>query len=249
MLNTIFKHRSIRKFKSDPIAQDVLQEILEAGIRASNTGNMQAYSFVVTQVHDLKEKLWEAHFKQEMVKQAPVVITFCADFNRVARWCSINKAQPGFDNFQSFTAAAIDALLASQNVVLAAEEKGLGICYLGTTTYMTSKIIEILSLPKLVVPITTIVVGYAEEIPDLTDRLPLNSVVHNETYTDYSDSDIRYMYKDKENLDFYKNLVKINNKETLAQVFTDNRYKKADNQFFSKTFLEALTQQGFMNND
>ncbi len=249
MLNTIFNHRSIRKFKNNPIAQDVLQEILEAGIRASNTGNMQAYSIVVTHNQGLKEQLWEAHFKQDMVKQAPVVITFCADFNRITRWCSINKAQPGFDNFQSFTAAAIDALLASQNIALAAEEKGLGICYLGTTTYMTSKIIEILSLPKLVVPITSIVVGYAEEIPDLTDRLPLNSVVHNETYTDYSDSDIRYMYKDKENLDFYKNIVRISNKESLAQVFTDNRYKKADNQFFSKTFIEALTQQGFMNND
>ena len=122
---------------------------------------MQAYSMVVTTDKHVREQLWEVHFKQNMVLQAPVILTFCADINRFTKWCNQRKASPGFDNFLSFTTASIDALLASQNVAVAAEANGLGICYLGTTTYNADKIIEILQLPKGVVPIATLVVGYA----------------------------------------------------------------------------------------
>lgn len=249
MIDIILKHRSIRKYKNIPIDQDIINQILEAGIRASNTGNMQAYSMVVTTQTDLKNKLWEVHFRQHMVQQAPVIVTFCADFNRFSQWCLQRNAQPGFDNFLSFFNAATDAILASQNVALSAESLGLGICYLGTTAYNAEQIIEILNLPKGVVPVTTLVIGYPEETPELTDRLPLDAVIHHETYNDYNSQSINEFYKEKESSEFTRHLLEINNKETLAQIFTDNRYKKADNVLFSKKFLEAIEKQGFMNND
>lgn len=249
MIDIILKHRSIRKYKNTPIDQDIINQILEAGIRASNTGNMQAYSMVVTTLTDLKNKLWEVHFSQHMVQQAPVIVTFCADFNRFSQWCLQRNAQPGFDNFLSFFNAATDAILASQNVALSAESLGLGICYLGTTAYNAEQIIEILNLPKGVVPVTTLVIGYPEETPELTDRLPLDAVIHHETYNDYNSQSINEFYKEKESSEFTRHLLEINNKETLAQIFTDNRYKKADNVLFSKKFLEAIEKQGFMNND
>ena len=248
MINTILNHRSIRKYKDTKIEKHILTQILEAGIRASNTGNMQTYSIITTTQDSLKEKLWEVHFKQNMVQQAPVIITFCADFNRFTKWCLQRNANPGFDNFLSFFNAAIDALLVSQNVSLAAEANGLGICYLGTTTYNAEKIIEILGLPKGVVPVTTIVVGYPDENPGLTDRLPLAAIVHDEVYQDYKPEEIDKLYTEKDNSEFAKELLKINNKETLAQIFTDNRYKKSDNVLFSKKFLEVIEKQGFMNN-
>ena len=129
MLETIFNHRSIRKYKNTPVSEDILNQILAAGTRASTTGNMQVYSIVVTQKEELRKQLWEAHFKQDMVLQAPVHLTFCADFNRFNKWCIQRNAQPGYDNYLSFFTAAIDALLVSQNVALAAETHGLGICY------------------------------------------------------------------------------------------------------------------------
>lgn len=249
MIRTILNHRTVRKYKSIQISKAILNEILVAGTRASNTGNMQTYSMVVTSNPSLKDELWECHFKQDMVKTAPVIITFCADFNRFSKWCSQRNANPGFDNFLSFTSAAIDALLAAQNVALAAEEKGLGICYLGTTTYNAEKIIEILNLPKGVVPVTALVVGYPEKIPELTDRLPLNAVVHHEKYKDYTEKDIDKLYAEKESLPFHRELLKINKKENLAQIFTDIRYTKKDNTIFSKSFLKVLEKQGFMNNE
>lgn len=249
MNNIILNHRSIRKYKEDSIPGNVLDEILLAGTRASTTGNMQVYSMIVTTGKDVKEKLWAAHFKQNMVLQAPVIITFCADFNRFNKWCEQRKASPGYDNFLSFVTASTDALLVAQNVALAAESNGLGICYLGTTIYMAKNIIEILDLPKFVVPVTTLVVGYPEENPGLTDRLPLEAVVHKEKYTDYSPSDIDKFYFEKENLELTKKLLEENKKETLAQIFTENRYTKKDNIAFSKSFLAVLSSQGFMHND
>lgn len=249
MINTILQHKSIRNYKSDKIDDQLLTKILNAGIRTSTTGNMQVYSIIASKEEQIKQKLWEIHFKQNMVLQAPVILTFCADFNRFNKWCEQRKATPGYDNFLSFFTAAIDALLVAQTVAIAAESEGLGICYLGTTTYMAESIIEILKLPKFVVPVTTLTIGYPNENPSLTDRLPLKSVIHFETYKDYSEKDIDIAYLEKEALSQTQELLKINEKETLAQIFTEKRYTKKDNIVFSKALLNVLEKQGFLNND
>lgn len=249
MLDTLLNHRSIRKFKPDAVEPSSLEIILQSAIRASNTGNMQAYSIVVTQDAAIKHQLWEAHFKQDMVLQAPVHLTFCADFNRFSKWCGQRKADPGYDNFLSFLTGAIDAMIAAQNAVIAAESLGLGICYLGTATWMAARMIGILDLPKLVVPVTALVIGSPDEAPSLTDRLPVDGVVHYEKYRQYEPTDIDRIHSEKESLESTLELLRINGKETLAQIFTDNRYKRADNRFFSRSFLEVLKKQGFMCND
>lgn len=248
MTDTILMHRTIRKYKEDPIPNVILEYILEAGTRASTTGNMQVYSIVATTDESIKEELAPCHFNQPMVKQAPVVLTFCADFNRFNKWCHLRKAEPGYDNFLSFFTAAIDALLVAQNVCIAAEDAGLGICYLGTTTYTAGKIIDVLNLPKGVVPVTTVTLGYPDEVPELTDRLPLEAVLHWEKYADYSDEEIDKHYQMKELIKTNQEFVKENNAASLAHVYTDVRYKKEDNILFSKTLIGILEQQGFMNN-
>ena len=247
MLDTLLQHRSIRKYQQKPVPEEVLLKILEAGIRASTTGNMQVYSIVVTMDPSVKERLAPTHFNQPMVTEAPVLLTFCADFNRFNKWCRFRRAEPGYDNFLSFFTAAIDALLVAQNVCIAAESMGLGICYLGTTTYNAGEIIDILDLPRGVVPVTAVTLGYPAEDPGLTDRLPLDAVIHRDIYRDYSEREINEFYTQKELINTNREFVKENNKETLAQVFTDIRYKKEDNILFSKALLEVLERQGFMN--
>jgi nitroreductase len=245
-IELIRNHVTVRKYQAVPIEADILNSILEAGCRASTTGNMQVYSIVVTQLDEIKQQLLPCHFNQKMVVEAPVVLTFCADFNRFNKWCEVNNAVPGYNNFLSFTTAAIDALLAAQNVCVAAESMGLGICYLGTTTYMAQQIIDVLKLPKGVVPITTVTLGYPAEIPALTDRLPLEAIIHNNVYSDYSTEDIKRFYSEKEMLPQNRQFVTDNKKETLAQVFTDIRYKKTDNELFGNRLLDVLKTQGFM---
>lgn len=141
--------------------------------------------------------------------------------------------------------AAMDTLLVAQTFCTLAEEVGLGICYLGTTTYNPQMIIDTLQLPELVFPVTTITVGYPDGIPEQVDRLPLEATVHPEVYHDYAPTDIDRLYAYKESLPENKLFIEENKKETLAQVFTDIRYTQKDNEFMSENLLKVLHQQGF----
>lgn len=248
MNDVILNHVSVRKFANKPVETQLLQKIYEAAVRASNTGNMQWYSIIETTDSELKQRLRkECHFNQAMVEDAPVVLTFCADINRFNKWCELNNAQPGYDNFLSFYTASVDTIIAAQNACIAAESFGLGICYLGTTNYTAERIIKILQLPQGVVPVTTIVLGYPDEKPLQTDRLPIDAIVHKQVYHDYSNESIKTIYNQKDTSEFYKDIVKTNNVETLAHVFTEKRYAVQNNIAFSKSLIDVLIKQGFMN--
>lgn len=244
-MECIKNRRTIRKYKADEVSAELLNALLEGAFRASTMGNMQLYSVVVTRDKQMKEKLAPAHFNQPMVTQAPVVLTFCADFNRFSKWCRCRKAEPGYDNPISFLNAVQDALLVTQNFCTLAEAHGLGICYLGTTLYNPDKIIDVLQLPELVMPVATITVGYPDECPPQPDRLPLAGIIHEETYCDYTPEAIDEIYAYKESLAENRRFIEENGKETLAQVFTDVRYKKADNEYMSEELKKTLKKQGF----
>lgn len=245
-MESIRNRRTIRKYKDQDISNQLLTELLTDSFRASTMGGMQLYSVVVTREKVMKEKLAPFHFNQPMVTQAPVVLTFCADFNRFSLWCKQREAVPGYDNFLSFMNAATDALLVTQNFCTLAEENGLGICYLGTTIYNPEPIIELLKLPRLVIPVATITVGYPDECPEQPDRLPVSGIIHDEYYHDYTPENIEQIYAYKESLPVNKQFVAENKKETLAQVFTDVRYRKSDNECMSEKLMEVLKEQGFL---
>ena len=245
-MESIKNRKTIRKYSNREVSDELLNRLLNEAARTQTMGNLQLYSVVVTRSAEGKEKLSPAHFNQPMVKNAPVVLTICADFNRTSTWCRNRKAEPGYDNMLSFFNASIDALLYTQTFCNLAEEEGLGYCYLGTTVYMPQMIIDALKLPQLVMPVATITLGWPNEDPAQTDRLPLESFVHQETYHDYTSESIDRFYAYKENLEENKNFCEINNKETLAQIFTDIRYTKKDNEAMSAGLMEALKKQGFI---
>lgn len=246
MLKFLNNRRTIRKYKEQDVDNSLIERLLEAAGRASTTGNMQLYSVVVTKDEAKKAELAPTHFNQPTFKNAPVVLTFCADYNRFSKWCVENEAVPGYDNFLSFLTAAIDTLLVAQTFCIAAEGEGLGICYLGTTTYNADKISDILNLPDYVVPVTTITLGYPAETPELTDRIKVGGWVHYEEYKDYDSADIKRVFGYKDEMEENKKFIAENGKKTLAQVFTDVRYKKADNEFFSEAFINLLKKKGFL---
>ena len=247
MKQTILKHRSIRKFKPTPIPDELLTELLEAAVRASTCGNMQLYSLVVTRDEERRRQLLPCHFNQQMVVEAPCVITVCADVHRFSMWCEQRNAQPAYDNFAWFLTATIDAMLAAQNLALAAEDAGLGICYLGTTLYTAGEIVRELELPAGVIPVTTLVVGYPDERPELTDRLPLEAVVHYEKYNDYTAAEIDELWAEREESALTKQLLAENGLPNLARIFTERRYVRNDNLALSQRLLALLKEHGFFN--
>ncbi len=245
-MKTITTRRSIRKYSERDVDEKLLNQLLTEAARTQTMGNMQLYSVVVTRSKEGKEALAPAHFNQPMVTSAPVVLTVCADFNRATTWCEQRQAKPGYDNLLSFINATTDALLFTQTFCNLAEEEGLGLCFLGTTVYMPKMIIEALHLPRLVMPVATLTLGWPDENPPLSDRIPTASFVHEEHYHDYTPADIDRAYAAKEALEENIDFVKVNNKQTLAQVYTDIRYTKKDNEAMSAGMIEALQMQGFL---
>lgn len=239
------ERKSIRRYAERKVDRELLEQLFSAAARASTTGNMQLYSVVVSEDEEAKKALAPIHFNQPMITQAPVVLTICADFNRFDKWCLQRNAEPGFSNFQSFITAMIDAVIFAQTFCVAAEYKGLGICYIGTTTYNPDQLIEVLDLPQHVVPIITLTVGYPAHDPAPVDRLPVGSFVHYGKYRDYKPEDINAIYAYKESLAESRKFIEENAKETLAQVFTDVRYTKKNSEHFSEVLLKVLRQQGF----
>lgn len=245
-MKTITTRRSIRKYQSKEVDNELINKLLTESERTQTMGNLQLYSVVITHSDEQKRKLAPAHFHQPMVTQAPVVLTFCADFRRTTSWAECRKAQPGYDNFLSFINAATDTLLYCQTFCNLAEEAGLGLCFLGTTLYNPKSIVDTLQLPRLVMPVATITLGWPDETPELSDRLPLSAIIHDETYQDYTPERVDQFYQEKESLPENIQFCQVNEKETLAQVFTDIRYTKKDNEAMSKNLLDTLKQQGFL---
>lgn len=242
-LNT---RRSIRKYSGKEVSPELLGDLLARAERTQTMGNLQLYSVVVTRSEETKRLLAPAHFNQPMVTEAPVVLTFCADFRRTTAWAECRDAHPGYDNFLSFVNAMTDALLYCQTFCNLADEQGLGYCFLGTTVYQPQAIIDVLHLPRLVVPVATITLGWPYEMPPLSDRLPLRAIVHEETFHDYTPATIDDFYNEKEALPENRHFVEINGKNTLAQVFTDCRYTRQDNEAMSEGMITMLRRQGFL---
>lgn len=250
----IQRHRSIRTYKPDPVPDELLNQALAAGLRASSSGNMQTYSIIVTRDRELRERLYEPHMEQNMVLDAPVLLTFCADFRRMRHWLRLNDAPDNFDNFMSFMIAAIDATLASQNVALAAEALGLGICYMGSTLANCDRIGRLLALPPGVVPVVGFSLGWPDEDPAPRDRLPLSGLVHHETYHDYSDADITAIYaeRNRKGWERYMSYPELRARiegtgvQNLAQIYTVLKYTQESHLTYSRTVLDYLREQDFL---
>ena len=245
-MKSLETRRTIRLYQKREIEEVVLNEMVKEAMRTSTTGNMQLYSVIVSASEEDKQSLAPFHFNQPCVTQASALLTICADFNRFTKWCELRDAKPGYANFLSFITAATDALIFTQTLSMLAEERGLGICYLGTVTYNAQAFVDFFELPRLVVPVAALTIGYPNVMPPQADRLPVEAVMHQGKYSDYDEAKIDLFYQLKEELKENKHFVKENNKETLAQVFTDIRYRKDDNELFSERYLEVIRRQGFL---
>lgn len=192
-------HRSIRTFKPEPIAPDLVERVCaEAIAGASSSGNLNCFSLVLTRDPERKRRLHELHFQQDMVLEAPLVITFCADWYRTREWLRLRGARDNFDNLIGWHVAAVDAVIIAQNVCLGFEAEGLGICYMGTTLHSMGPIAEFLELPDTCLPVTSIVVGWPAEDPPKRDRLPLSAFLHDERYHRPSVAELEEIYAQRE---------------------------------------------------
>ena len=181
-IEQINKHGSVRKYQPDPVPMDLVREIVAAGQRASTSSNLQTYSVIVTTDLNKKKIIQDICNGQEHISEAPVFLLWCADFSRLKRVCQQQGYEIDAEYMENFIVGTVDAAIASQNSALAAESLGLGFCYIGALRNDPRKIREIFDLPELVYPVMGMTLGWPMAPPDLRPRLPLDAVLHVESY-------------------------------------------------------------------
>ncbi len=184
VIDQIYRHASVRKFKPDALPRALIEAIVAAGQRAATSSNLQTYAVVAVTDPDKKAEIAHWCGDQEHIKEAPVFLAWCADLSKLDRAAQLRQLPHVHEHVESFLVAAVDAALAAQNATLAAESLGLGTCYIGGIRTHSREIIRLLNLPQLLFPITGLTVGWPGDTPVIRPRLPLPAVLHWDSYSD-----------------------------------------------------------------
>ena len=189
VIDLLKRHRSIRKFASQPISQEVVDTLVGAGQCAATSSFIQACTVIQVTDPETRKTLSHHAADQPYVKEAPVFLVFCADMHRHHVACEMHDApmQSGFT--EQFLTASLDCALFAQNVVVGAESLGLGCCYIGAIRNKIAAVDELLGLPPLVYPLFGLCLGYPAQDPEVKPRLPLPVVLKQERYDDHLDED------------------------------------------------------------
>lgn len=182
MIDTLLAHRSIRKYKDEPIHPEVLHSIIRAGQQASTANGIQAYSVIHVTDEAKKEQLAQLSKNPEQFRTAGAALVLCMDFYRMQEGARQAGKDVTFDMTENLLVAVTDVALFAQNIAVAAESQGLGICYIGGVRNAPEEISEVLELPQGVAPMYGLTIGVPDEDNEVKPRFPMEAIVHENTY-------------------------------------------------------------------
>jgi nitroreductase len=196
-IRLLMERASLRDFTDTPVSDEVLNTILEAGCHAATGGNLQPYSVIVIRDAMMREKLAKMCWQKFMAK-APVHLLFCIDWHRNARWAKLSAAPfDAQDSFRHLWISFQDTMIFAQTICTAADALGLGSVYIGTIMEYLPKLPRMFGLPKRVLPVVLLCLGYPASKPSPRLKLPPGVIAHNEKYTDAGDADLMAAYERK----------------------------------------------------
>jgi nitroreductase len=190
-LETILAHKSIRSYQPRALDPGSLELLVSAAESASTSSNLHTYSIIAVEDVPRKDALSVVCGNQQHISDAPLFLVFCADLARLHHVCDLvgSKSQ-GLTYTEMFIMAVIDAALAAQNLVVAAESIGLGTCYIGGARNHPGRVAELLQLPKQVFAVSGLTIGYPlPNKEEVKPRFPqANGILHRETYSTECDA-------------------------------------------------------------
>jgi FMN reductase [NAD(P)H] len=187
----IMQRRSVRNFTNQPIPQELINQLLDAANNAPSGGNIQPVSVITVQEPANREKLARIVGNQPWVKNAPLSMIFCLDFNRIKRWAVLNNTEfKGDQALLHFLISYADVMCAAQSVVLLAESLGLGSVYVGTIQSVMDQAREAFSIPAYVLPLMVLSLGYHRSRPHTIPKLHRDVITHSEKYHEMTDEAI-----------------------------------------------------------
>lgn len=192
VIEMMLQHKSIRKFKQRAVEEKDLHHIIRAAQSASTSSFLQAYSVIQVTSLENRKKLRLLCGDQEYVEKAPVFLVFCADLHRIHSLLKKKGSASAEEKAwtESFIIGTVDASLAGQNAMLAAESLGLGGVYIGGIRNQPEEVSQLLGLPEEVYPVFGMCLGYPDHKPDVKERLPLSVVLHQDRYQPLNEQEI-----------------------------------------------------------
>ncbi|TDT63262.1 oxygen-insensitive NADPH nitroreductase [Fonticella tunisiensis] len=183
VINLLKSHRSIRKYMQKPVEEDKVKAIIEAAQSASTSSFIQAYTIIRVEDREKRKKIAKLAGEQSYVEECPLFLVFCADLNRHKLACKMNKVEMVEGYTESFITATVDAALAAQNAMVAAESMGLGGVYIGGIRNNPDEVSRLLNIPVNAYPLFGMCLGYPDENPGTKPRLPMDLVLKVDEYT------------------------------------------------------------------
>ncbi len=180
-------HRSIRAFKDEPLSDDEVADIVQSGLSAATSSNIQATTVVRVRNPETRAAISEVAGGQQQILTAGAFMVWCADMHRTETACELAGGSMTSGMTEQFIIATVDVSLAAQNAVVAAEAMGYGICYIGAVRNDPQKVSDLLQLPDHVYPVFGLCIGTPDQDPEVKPRLPLSVVLKDDVYTDDGD--------------------------------------------------------------
>ena len=184
VMQQMLSHRSIRKFTDEPVNTELVQELVRCGQQAATSSHIQAVSVIDVRDPALRHNLAELAGGQRYVVEAGAFLVFCADLRRPRLACERVGGVYAAGMTEQFIIATVDVALMAQNVVVAAESMGLGICYIGALRNQPDVVSELLELPEFVAPMFGLCLGHPAQNPETKPRLPIDTVLMTDRYDD-----------------------------------------------------------------
>lgn len=239
-LKLLMERASCRNFSKRPVSRKVLSQILEAGTHAATGGNLQPYSVVKIESPRKRAKLAKMCGQSFMAK-APVHLLFCIDYHRLQRWAEIEIAPfSATSSFRHFWIAFQDTIIAAQNICTAVDSLGLGSVYIGTIMEFIPETRVMFGLPKGVLPVVLLCLGYPAKKPLVRRKLGVETVVHDERYHEMSDRRLQKVFQKK-----YPNVRLEVTKDRLKRI--RHVCRKVHGSAFAEKCIQIIKQKGYIN--
>lgn len=202
VIELLTAHASVRKYKDSPLSKEHVVELICAGQHAASSNFVQAYSVIHVTDTDKRAKLAELAKNPQQILSAGAVLVFCMDFHRIQQAANLLGKDIDFSHAESLLVGVTDVSLFAQNVAIAAESKGYGICYIGGVRNAPEEISMLFNLPTGVAPMFAMTIGVPDESNEVKPRLPVEAIIHENSYDASKYEDIIPIYDEVMN-DYY----------------------------------------------
>lgn len=239
VIDCLKNHRSVRNYQDQSIEPSIIQNIIECGQAASSSSFLQSYSIIEITDPKLRHIIAEIAGNQSYVVSAPCFFIFCADLKRAHHCCQSHQTAPTLGYVEQLITASLDVAIMAQNMAVAAEAQGLGICYIGGIRNNPQTLCQHLRIPKHVYPVFGMCIGYPATLEPKKPRLPMDLIFSTNTYPESPNTDLLRDY-DQTMMDYYQS--RTNNPKSQP-------WTQSVSQHFSKPvrshMLDFLNKQGF----